>query len=193
MNRDKWSGKNIIKMILLLLVCIGVNIGIGQIASRFDLPFWLDSLGTCFAACIIGPIGGAIVGITSNLICGIWNDSATVYIITGAAIGITTGICYKRGFFKDLFGVLCGGAIVSFVTIIISTTISCVMNGGYTYNLWGDALFNMLGGDDNMIVNSALSETFVDIPDKVITLLAVYIVLRLLGHNKRDDYDDKEI
>ncbi len=193
MNRDRLSGKDIVKKIILLLVCIGINIGGGQLATQFNLPFWLDSVGTCFAACIVGPIGGALVGIISNLICGIWTHSATVYVITGAAIGITTGICYKRGFFKDLFGVFCGGAIVSFVTIIISTFINCIMNGGYTHNLWGDALFNMLGGDSNMIVNSALSETFVDIPDKVITLLVIYVLLRLLRCNKRDDYDEKVI
>ena len=38
-----------------------------HIVSRLNWPIWLDSVGTVLCACLYGPVCGAMVGATFNL------------------------------------------------------------------------------------------------------------------------------
>jgi LytS/YehU family sensor histidine kinase len=52
----------------LILLCVLANYFGGMFASAQKLPVWLDSVGTAMAAYVGGPIVGALVGVTGNLI-----------------------------------------------------------------------------------------------------------------------------
>ena len=52
---------------LQILLCLFLNWGGDQLATRWNWPVWLDSVGTVLAAYLLGPWCGAVVGATFNL------------------------------------------------------------------------------------------------------------------------------
>ena len=68
-----------------------LNVGGRIFASYFELPFWLDSFGTVLAAYMGGPVVGSMVGVTGNIIYGLYKDVTFIYGLTSIAIGIIVG------------------------------------------------------------------------------------------------------
>ena len=66
----------------LLALCSVINLIGGHIALLFRLPVYLDSLGTVFAAALMGPLSGMIPGIISNLIGGVTTDILCSLLLT---------------------------------------------------------------------------------------------------------------
>lgn len=52
--------------VLLLAACVGFNHWGGTLNAKFELPLFLDMVGTAVAAIALGPWYGALVGLTSN-------------------------------------------------------------------------------------------------------------------------------
>ena len=48
---------------VLIVVCVAINILGRNLASKVEIPFWFDAIGTLIAAIQLGPIGGAIWGL----------------------------------------------------------------------------------------------------------------------------------
>lgn len=56
---------------LFIALCILFNLAGKCAAEWFNLPLWLDSLGTVAAAYVCGPVCGVIVGVTLNIVYSI--------------------------------------------------------------------------------------------------------------------------
>lgn len=181
--------------IVLIPACIGINY-IGKLfASVLKLPLWLDSIGTCLGAILGGPIIGGICGAANNLIYGLTTgDSITlVYALTSLAIGVIVGIMARLGFMKTfpkaLITAIAGGGIA----VIVSTPLNVIFWGGTTGNVWGDALFALTQAKNMPVfLGSFLDEIVVDVPDKIITIIIVFLILmglpkKLISMYEADD------
>ena len=113
-----------LKVSSTVLLCIMVNFFGKGFAATLGLPIWFDSVGTAVAACLLGPFCGATVGVASNIVYGFSDPMAYIYALTSAAIGISIGICAKRGMFQTFFGALSAGFIVTLISITISTPLN---------------------------------------------------------------------
>lgn len=176
MNKKMWSLKLNTAAFVLIPACIGINY-LGKIfASALRLPLWLDSIGTVLAACLAGPIAGAICGIANNLIYGLTTDPiALVYAITSAGIGITVGMLAYKGQMKNIKGAIITGILAGLVAVIISTPLNVIFWGGTTGNTWGDAVYAWaVAHNTPVFIASFLDEVIVDIPDKIATVLIVF-------------------
>ena len=63
-------------IMFIVLCCVMVNFAGKHSAVNNELPLWLDSLGTVFAAYVLGPISGAIVGCSTNIIYYFWDPNS---------------------------------------------------------------------------------------------------------------------
>ncbi len=178
--------------IVLIPACIGINYLGKLFASLLKLPLWLDSIGTCIGACLGGPIIGAICGAANNLIYGLTTgDSITlVYALTSLGIGFVVGILARLGMMKS-FGkaiiTACGGGLAA---VLISTPLNIMFWGGTTGNVWGDALFAATQAKGMAVaLGSFLDELVVDVPDKLITLIVVFLILKGLPKKLTALYD----
>lgn len=164
MNQKRpWAFRLSLPNILLLISALVMNVFGKWISDCFSLPFWLDTIGTIFAAGILGPLAGGLVGGISGCVNAVLASVTVVYAITGILVGIVIGIFYP-GDASDLFRVLCAGAIAAISAVLVSTPINIVYYGGYTRNLWGDALIDMLLQSGNSrVFSSILGEALVDI------------------------------
>ena len=178
--------------IVLIPACIGINYLGKLFASLLKLPLWLDSIGTCIGACLGGPIIGAICGAANTLIYGLTTgDNITlIYALTSLGIGFVVGILARLGFmssFPKSLITACGGGIAA---VVISTPLNILFWGGTTGNVWGDALFAATQAAGLPVaLGSFLDEVVVDVPDKLLTLIVVYLILKGLPKKLTALYD----
>ncbi len=164
---------------IIIAICVGVNLCGRKLALGLDLPLWLDSAGTIFAAIELGPLVGAFCGIALNLIASMGSHQEMPYMLVSAAIGISIGVLYPRQKSAH-FRIISAGVLTGILSSIISTIINMYTYNGGTGNAWGDALMEMLSRDIQLpVVNTFLGQAFVDVPDKVISLLAAVLASRL--------------
>ena len=120
----------------LLALCSVINLIGGHIALLFRLPVYLDSLGTVFAAALMGPLSGMIPGIISNLIGGVTTDIYALYYLPVQMItGGIAGLLFQKISFherKRLIKILLGAGIISIPGTVISSSITAIVFGGIT-------------------------------------------------------------
>ncbi|MBR1847948.1 MAG: ECF transporter S component [Lachnospiraceae bacterium] len=167
--------------IVLIPACIGINYLGKLLASVLKLPLWLDSIGTCIGGCLGGPIIGAICGALNNIIYGLTTgDNITlIYALTSLGIGLAAGIFARLGFMKKFGKALLCALGVGLVAVVISTPLNVLFWGGTTGNVWGDALFALTQAKGlPVFLGSFLDEVVVDVPDKLITVIIVFYILK---------------
>ncbi len=191
--KTKWNAA----CFVLIPACIGINYLGKLFASVLKLPLWLDSIGTCIGGILGGPIIGGICGAANNLIFGFTTgDSITlVYALTSLGIGAAAGIMARLGHMKTLSGALLTACVAGFTAVVISTPLNLIFWGGTTGNIWGDAVFAWSQASGlPVILGSFLDEVVVDIPDKFITLLIVFTIVKGLPRKLTSLYElDDEV
>ena len=182
-------------VIVLIPACIIINYLGKLIASVLKLPLWLDSIGTCIGACLGGPIIGGICGAANNLIYGFTTgDNITlVYALTSFFIGIAVGVMARLGHMKTLQGALLTSVAGGLAAVLVSTPLNVIFWGGTTGNIWGDALFAATqAAKMPVFLGSLLDEVVVDVPDKLITVLIVFLIVGGLPKKLTSLYDINE-
>lgn len=181
--------------IVLIPACIGINY-IGKLfASFLKLPLWLDSIGTCIGGCLGGPIIGGICGAANNLIYGLTTgDNITlIYALTSLGIGIAVGIMARLGYMKSFGKALLTSVVAGLVAVVISTPLNVIFWGGTTGNVWGDALFAATqAANMPVFLGSFLDEVVVDVPDKIITIVIVFFILKGLPAKLTTLYENND-
>jgi len=166
---------------LMLCILLGVvaNIIGKWVAQLCGAPFWLDSVGTCMVAYITGPWAGMVCGILSNVCYAVIDSVAFPYTLTSAVIGISVGLCARKGLMKDIYGVITTSFIVGIISVVISGPLNFIFYGGRCGNVWGDGLYDLLSDNGVApIVCGVLGEAFIDLPDKILSLVLVYVLVK---------------
>ena len=126
---------------------------------------------------------GGICGAANNLIYGLTTgDSITlIYALTSLFIGFFVGIMARCGFMKSFGKAILTSLVAAAAAIVVSTPLNIIFWGGQTGNVWGDAVFAAAQAASLPLWLSSLAdEIIVDVPDKIITLILVYIILKAL-------------
>ncbi|HWQ79544.1 MAG TPA: hypothetical protein VN381_12035 [Anaerovoracaceae bacterium] len=189
-----WSLQFNTATLVLIPAAVGINYLGKLFAGLLKLPLWLDSIGTCIAAVLAGPIVGGICGAINNIIYGLTVDPiSTVYALTNLGIGIAVGILSYKGFVKNIKGAIITGIIVGVVAVVISTPLNIIFWGGTTGNMWGDALYAWCVSQNLPVwLASGLDELVVDVPDKLVVVLIVFAIIKGLPKNLISLYQSNE-
>ena len=75
---------------LEILLFLAMNWGGDQLASGGGWPLWLDSVGTVLCTYLMGPVCGAAVGVTSNLLAHILYGTPWMYALVSILIAFVT-------------------------------------------------------------------------------------------------------
>ena len=162
---------------LLLINIVGVRIALG-----FDLPLYLDNIGSALAAALGGFIPGIVVGFLTNLINAIGDYSTAYYGSLTVLIAICSAYFASKGFYQRvsrlpliiLTFALIGGGLGSILTWALygfdfGTGISAplalqIFNSSPLSKFWSQFSADML----------------IDLLDKTITVVIVALALRLI-------------
>ncbi len=176
------KGKRWYTTALFAAGCIAVNCGGRFLALWLQLPLWLDSFGTVLAAYVLGPVCGTMVGMTGNIIYSMVNSwDSMIYALVSAMVGISVGLCAKKGYLKSLFGALSVSFLVTVISVLISVPINFRFSGGYTQNIWGDGIIEAMRkiGFNNFF-SCCIGQFYLDFLDKVITVLSLYATIKFI-------------
>ncbi len=178
--------------ILIVFFCIVVNFTGKHLAVKYELPLWLDSIGTVIAAYVLGPISGAIIGCTGNIIYSFWDANSLAYSLTSIFIGAGMGVAARKKYFESFFGATTVAGGVTIGSVFISTILNLSFYGGYTGNIWGDGVVNFLM-DRNIpkFIASTIGECYLDFLDKIITVLFMFYLIKVVRFfRKRKEFKD---
>ena len=186
------------KNIIFMVLAVAVNIGARFFTSAVHAPFWLDTLGTAFIACYLGPAPGAIVGVISNLLLMFGGPLVGFYALTQIAVAFIIGIMYPKD--TDVFIIVSTAVLAGIGAVVISVPLNMLFFDGYSGNVWGNALYDMLSLEGwGKLSCCVASELFLDMPDKLLTLFiasgVVHIVRKEFGIKDfvSDTKEDEEI
>ena len=178
------------KIVLFVTICICLNIGGKLLSVKLGLPLWSDSFGTALCACIGGPVCGALVGFTANMAYCVVNHLSAAYSLTSIALGVVVGIAARRNWFDRFYGFMKAASFAVFTSLAVSVPINLLLDKGYTGNKWGNALIDyLLEKDVPFLFSSVLGQLSLEFADKMLTILAVYLVLliRKLRRNHKNN------
>lgn len=179
------------KIAIFITIMILANYFGKAIGEYYSLPIWMDSFGTVLAAYVCDPFCGAVVGMTANIIYGFSNPISMLYGITSIAIGVTVGYAARKGLFETLFGTLTASVIVTLFSVVISTPLNLIAYDGKTGNIWGDGVTSyLIENDVNSILATIVGEFYVDFLDKVITLLFLYVIIKIVRFRRNRHIKD---
>ena len=162
-----------------ILLCLFLDWGGEQLASRLNWPIWLDSVGTALAAYLMGPWCGAVIGATYNLLAYILYGNPWYYALISIIIAVFTGFAARKKYLDTLLGTLTAGAILAAITAGGAYPINLILNHGDTGSAWGNAVIGFLGeAGFPLWVGLGIAELYVEVLDKLIVLLLIFLLVR---------------
>lgn len=180
--------KNSMRKIIVVIIGIIVNVLGRFFAYSFGLPIWFDMTGTCIATYYTGIWGGIATGLCSNLLSGSFDVTAFVYSLISIIAAIVMHLFIKKGYMNNALKAAISSFWLGILCMVVSTPLNLIFYNGYSGNIWGDALVDMLrwhGISDTM---SALAgEAIIEIPDKQICVMAAYLIIFTVNYLKKEN------
>ena len=160
---------------LVLLVCGGIlmNIFGSKFVGRFEIPLYLDSVGTMTVSILGGFLPGIFVGFFSSLLNSIFTDSVAIsYSMINVLIAILTTVFYEKNWFKDLFKVMLSALIYGFVGGVLGAILTGIIYGfgGETASL-GFLKIIYESGKLSAFQAALLADYIIDVADKLISIV----------------------
>ena len=170
----KWLFPLNVRSIGIISLSIGCNVLGRYLANIWNLPIWFDTVGTFLSAALLGPFAGGVCGLTSSVIIGSFDFYSSLYAYVNALVGITIGFTFPRGEKLSLYRIFATSVSATFVSVFCSLPLNIILYDGYTGNVWGDALVDMVNDRLGLKYFAALlGEGLVDYPDKMVDMFLV--------------------
>lgn len=154
------------------------------IKSYVDFLLFLDSTGTILAGVLLGPIVGAITGLTSNLILGVTDNLVNIpFALVNVVTGITSGIIASKYGFRTIKSLLFCTCSLTVLNSFFGAVVAYFLFGGIT----GAKLdLNMISFmDAGLLLSSFLVRIPVNFIDKAISSLIVFLMVMKLSDDKK--------
>ncbi|HJG96172.1 MAG TPA: ECF transporter S component [Romboutsia timonensis] len=172
-----------VKNITLVGMGIAINIIGAFIALGLRLPIYLDSVGTIFIACVLGPKYAVLTGVLGSLVSGMTFDIYSLYFApVQISTGLLAGLMYNKGFLKGAKTPL-GVFLFTLPTSLISAVIAAFLFGGVTSS--GSSYIVQILSHFNvpMVVSVFITQVFTDYADKFLAVVLVGLVVKALPKN----------
>src|SRR5688572_11890831 len=116
----------------LIPMAIAINIVVGEIVGRLQLPLYLDSIGTVLVGVLVGPWAGAATGGLANIIWGLFRPVPLPFAVVAIAIGLLAGLFTRLGWMRRFYLAPVAGLITGIIAALLSAPLSAFIFGGVT-------------------------------------------------------------
>jgi energy-coupling factor transport system substrate-specific component len=162
----------------LIVVCAGLNLGLGAVVSSLKLPFFLDSVGTVLATMLGGLWIGIVTGLLTAGIGSAYAPALWAYSGTVIAIALYTALARRAGYLNRLLPTVVFGIGLGVVAALASAPVTAYVWKGATLS-GTDAVTSFFLATGRTVLDSALLSGLSSDPvDKLVTSLVVYALLR---------------
>ena len=180
------SSRRLLKTLLPSLgFCMGalaLNVAGALLCWHFQLPLYLDSVGTILAAAAGGYAPGILVGYLTNFLTGLITDSSLYYGVLNVLIAVYAAYFAEKGLLKKPWGAVLaalgfaaiGGGLGAVLTWLISE-FQFGDEATMPLAVWAQETFS-LGGLHAQVIAGFV----VDLGDKILCVALALLLLRLL-------------
>ena len=157
-----------------------INLLLGSLTVRSQVPMFFDTVGTAIVAIIAGPVLGMATGVTTTVLGGVYFAYDLAFAPVGIFIGAAVGILARRGVFNKLSWIIFSGLGMGIGSGIMSVYVLIFSLSGRPrkgpQNL--TKFYEMIFQDERLAI--ILQGLTSDILDKVFTVLIACLVLRFM-------------
>ncbi len=173
--------KNNVQKILITVLGSVLNVLGGMLADYLQLPIRFDVTGTFVAAYFAGLWGGMAACVCGSLHGSSFVISDLAYLSVGLIIVLVIHVFVRRKYFDTIIRAVISAFWLGIICTIVYTPLNLLFFDGYTKNIWGDTLVDMLKWyNTGKVVPALAGEAVVEIIDKQLCMLAAYPVIFLL-------------
>lgn len=159
-----------IKNFIHLVLGITINLIGMWLSYTFLLPVRLNCIGTMYASCMFGPIGGISTAIITTLLGCITDRMLISYLLQTIVIGALCGMFYSHKE-HEIVELVYFSFILCFTGTLLSIPFNLILHQGHCRNIWGDALFELMAERRTpILLNSVLGELLVEFPDMMLSV-----------------------
>ena len=171
-----------------VLAGIVVNVLLGFLTYKLNLPLYLDSIGTIAVASIAGVFPGFLVGVLTNVFCGFFNPLSIYYSVLSVLMAGVAATFVNKEYFKSKL------KIVGFILLL--ALISGGLGGLLQLLLIGAPQFESVAVTAETFagftgINSKLSFLLINfilnLVDKGITAIVALVIVRLVPKKQREE------
>lgn len=157
-----------------------------EFAVKFVLPVWTDSIGTFLVAYLYGPVCGAFVGFTNNIIYGIFVEQELIYCVVGSMLGIIVGIYSKKRVFDKQFTTMTLGMGLALFSTVMAVMVNALLYSGNISNVWGNQVM-LLCVDKGLpkFISYIAGQFCVEFMDKILTVEIMYLLLKIAHYIRK--------
>lgn len=191
---DFMESKNIKQHHIILRYCglclfgLILNLVLSNIVKYFNLPLYLDNVGSILTGALGGALPGMCVGFLSNVMNSFDKPISLYYGILTIVMAALASYFSSRGYFKKISS--------CFLIALLFSCIGGAIGSVFTWILYGGGIGGLGGPLATMIMHMGipaffaqiLADLILDIPDKLITIMIVYILLKVYPHRLYDFY-----
>ena len=109
--------------IFICVVAIALNLCGAFVARTFELPLFLDTVGTIFIAMMSGYVPGVVVGFVTHFLTSFVDEEEMYYCSVSIFIAIATTFLARRGWFRKFFKALAVIPALALIATILSEVI----------------------------------------------------------------------
>lgn len=173
--------KGTMRKIVIVIIGILLNILGKTIADGFQLPIWLDVIGTVIASYFVGIWGGVIAALCNSIVSMFFDVTAITYAIVGVAVAFAIHALIAKKYMDNLLKAVISSFWIGILCTVISTPLNLIFYDGYSGNIWGDTLVDMLRWYDVPDFFAALAgQMVVDIIDKQVCVILAYVIIHIM-------------
>lgn len=158
------------RTLVITLIAVAMNSLLYLAVSRLNLPLWLDTVGTAYAALLLGPFGGVIPAVVNGffLAAFFFGWDSTAYVIVSVLISLLVGWASRTGRIRDVLS--CAGLVT---VVFLFSVMLCVFLSfrlaadGNPGDYWGDLLYRTLRPEFGAYLAAVFSTLLTKAPDTV--------------------------
>lgn len=168
--------------ILFFVGTVVINFVLSRGASHLGIPLYLDNVGTLLASILGGYLPGILVGYLNNIINMQGNPGNAYYVVLSTMIASIGAYLGSKGWFDKLSKTLLTVPVFAFVGGALGSILTYFLYGyGMGEGISAPFARKLLeSGRLSVFWAQMISDVSIDIIDKAITVILVFIILKLI-------------
>ncbi len=187
MTKKLTIDKKDMNRILCILFGILVNVVLSFVLYKFEIPLFLDTIGTMLVTMLGGSFLGISVGVLSNTVSALFNDISIYYGILNAMIALITAHFFRKGHLKKVKGTVLFILATAAVAGVLGAIIQTLLIGVPQYKSIEETahLLSEITGF-NSVISFIIVNFFLNIVDKGISIGLAILLFRVFPQRQKD-------
>ncbi|MBQ9442792.1 MAG: HD domain-containing protein [Lachnospiraceae bacterium] len=179
------------KRLLIVVIGIAINVILKYVMYRFNIPLYLDTVGTIAVAVVSGPLAAISTALLTSILCSFFVPSSAYYGILGILIGIFAAVFERKGIFRHVKGVAAFILISAVIGGIFGALLQWVLLGKPEFPIVEEAVGTLaLPNDPSYFYIFVLVNFAIEIVDKAITTGLVLMAVHFIPEKTRQEIWD---